>query len=115
ATLTRDGLKADVHRINSDKPTDTVTGQFPKSGTRVLKGEKVRINVSQGPKPIAVQPVVGQPYDSAAAILQGQGFAVARHDVESNEPKGVVVQMDPAANTLASPGATVTLFVSKGP
>jgi serine/threonine-protein kinase len=109
------GLKADPHRINSDKEAGTVTGQFPKAGTRLLKGDKVRINVSQGPKPIAVPPVVGSAYESAAATLQGAGFAVARRDVEANDPKGVVVQMDPGANTLASKGSTVTLFVSKGP
>jgi eukaryotic-like serine/threonine-protein kinase len=115
AALTEKGLKADIHRINSDKESGTVTGQFPKAGTRLLKGEKVRINVSQGPKPIAVPPVVGSPYESAAGTLQGAGFAVARRDVESNEPRGVVVQMDPPANTLAGRGTTITLFVSKGP
>jgi serine/threonine-protein kinase len=92
-----------------------VTGQFPKAGARLLKGEKVRINVSQGPKPIGVPPVVGSPFESAAGALQGAGFAVARRDVESNDPKGIVVQMDPPANSLIAPGSTVTLFVSKGP
>jgi len=115
AALTELGLKADIHRINSDKETGTVTGQFPKAGTRLIKGEKVRINVSQGPKPIAVPPVVSVPYEQAAATLQGAGFAVARRDVDSSEPKGVVVQMDPPANTLASKGATITIYVSKGP
>jgi beta-lactam-binding protein with PASTA domain len=75
----------------------------------------VHINVSQGPKPVPVPPVVGVTYEQAAGTLQGAGFAVARRDVESNEPKGVVVQMDPSANTLASKGATITVFVSKGP
>jgi serine/threonine-protein kinase len=40
---------------------------------------------------------------------------VARRDVESSSPKGIVVQMDPAANALVAPGSTITLFVSKGP
>jgi eukaryotic-like serine/threonine-protein kinase len=115
AALTERGLKVKIVRINSEKETGTVTGQFPKPGTRLVKGEQVRINVSQGPKPIAVPPVVSFPYEQAAGTLQGAGFAVARRDVESNEPKGVVVQMDPPANTLASKGATITLFVSKGP
>jgi eukaryotic-like serine/threonine-protein kinase len=115
AALTELGFKADIHRVNSDKESGTVTGQFPKEGTRLVKGEKVRINVSQGPKPIGIPPVVGVPYEQAAGTLQGTGFAVARRDVESNEPKGIVVQMDPPANTLAGKGSTVTLFVSKGP
>jgi serine/threonine-protein kinase len=115
ASITERGLKADVHDINSDKETGTVTGQDPAPGTRVVKGTKVRINVSQGPKPIAIPPVVGVPYDQAAAQLQGAGFAVARRDVESNDPKDTVVQEDPLGNTLAPKGSTVTLYVSKGP
>jgi serine/threonine-protein kinase len=115
AALTQIGLKADIHRVNSGKESGTVTGQFPKAGTKLVKGEKVRINVSQGPKPIGVPPVVGVPYEQASASLQGAGFAVARRDVDSNEPKGVVVEQSPGANTLASKGSTVTLSVSRGP
>ncbi len=115
AKITEVGLKADVHRINSNMESGTVTAQDPKPGTRLVKGDKVRINVSQGPKPVAIPPVIGVPYEQAAGTLQGAGFAVARRDVESNDPRGVVVQMDPGGNTLASKGATVTLYVSKGP
>jgi serine/threonine-protein kinase len=115
AALTERGLKARIHHVNSDKETGTVTGQDPAAGERVLKGTGVRINVSDGPKPIAIPPVVGVPYEQAAAQLQGAGFAVARRDVDSNDPKGTVVQQDPAANSLDSKGATVTLYVSKGP
>ena len=115
AALTEKGLKAKVVRIPSDKQTGTVTGQFPKAGTRLVKGERVRINVSNGPKPVAVPPVVGVTYEQAAATLQAAGFAVARRDVDSNDPRGVVVDMNPGANELTGKGATVTLFVSKGP
>ncbi len=115
AALAERGLKANVHYVHSEKDSGIVTGQFPKVGTRLLKGERVRINVSQGPKPVGVPPVVGSPFESAAGALQGTGFAVARRDVESNDPKGIVVQMDPPANSLIAPGSTVTLFVSKGP
>jgi serine/threonine-protein kinase len=115
AALTEHGLKADIHSVHSAKDSGTVTGQFPKAGARLLKGEQVRINVSQGPKPVGVPPVVGSPFESAAGALQGAGFAVARRDVDSNDPKGIIVQMDPPANSLIAPGSTVTLFVSKGP
>jgi eukaryotic-like serine/threonine-protein kinase len=115
AALTEKGLKADIHYVHSEKDSGVVTGQFPKAGSRLLKGARIRINVSQGPKPVGVPPVVGSPFESAAGALQGAGFAVARRDVESSEPRGIVVQMDPPANTLIAPGSTVTLFVSKGP
>jgi beta-lactam-binding protein with PASTA domain/predicted Ser/Thr protein kinase len=115
ATLTEKGLKTNVHRVNSNEPAGIVTGQDPKAGKKLVKGEKVRINVSQGPKPIAVPPVLSVPYEQAAATLQGAGFAIARRDVDSNEPKGTVVQQDPPANSLAAKGSTITLYVSKGP
>ena len=115
AAITERGLKAVVHHIPSDKETGTVTGQDPAPETRVVKGTKVRINVSDGPKPIGMPPVVGVPYEQAAGQLQGAGFAVARRDVESNDPKDTVVQEDPPANSLAPKGSTVTLYVSRGP
>jgi beta-lactam-binding protein with PASTA domain/predicted Ser/Thr protein kinase len=115
ATLTGKGLKAKVVRIPSDKEDGTVTGQFPKAGTRLIKGEQVRINVSNGPKPVAVPPVVGVTFEQATSTLQAAGFAVAQREVESNDPRGVVVDMNPGANELAAKGSTVTLFVSKGP
>jgi beta-lactam-binding protein with PASTA domain/predicted Ser/Thr protein kinase len=115
AEITQLGLVAKVVHVNSDKETGTVTGQDPAPGKHVVKGTKVRINVSQGPKPVAIPPVVGVPYEQAAAELQAAGFAVARRDVESHDPKGTVVQEDPSANTLAAKGSTVTLYVSKGP
>jgi eukaryotic-like serine/threonine-protein kinase len=115
AALTERGLKASVHHVNSEKETGTVTAQDPAAGQSAVKGTSVRINVSDGPKPVAIPPVVGVPYEQAAAQLQGAGFAVARRDVDSNDPKGTVVQQDPAANSLDSKGATVTLYVSKGP
>jgi eukaryotic-like serine/threonine-protein kinase len=115
ASITERGLKADVHEVNSEKESGTVTAQDPPAGQRALKGDKVRINVSKGPKPIAVPPVVGVPYEQAAGQLQGAGFAVARRDVDSNDPRDTVVQQDPPANTTAAKGSTITLFVSKGP
>ncbi len=62
-----------------------------------------------------VPPVIGQSYDSASAELQSQDFAVARRDVESEQPEGTVVSQDPAANELVARGTTVILGVSRGP
>jgi beta-lactam-binding protein with PASTA domain/predicted Ser/Thr protein kinase len=108
-------LKPDVHDINSEKDVGTVIAQEPKPGEKVDRGSKVRINVSKGPAQVGVPPVVGEPYEQASSELQAQGFAVARKDVDSNEPAGTVVAMNPAANSFQAKGSTVTLSVSKGP
>ncbi len=113
--ITRAGLKARTVEVSSDKPTGTVTGQFPSEGTKLVSGAEVRINVSKGPRPISVPPVVGLLYDTAASQLQAAGFAVARIDVDNEQPAGVVVDQVPAGNSTAAKGSTVTLSVSNGP
>jgi serine/threonine-protein kinase len=108
-------LKANVHEVFSDRPSNTVVAQDPAAGQKVVQNTSVRINVSKGAPPVGVPPVVGQSFDSASGELQAAGFAVARRDVESNQAAGTVVDQNPAANTLQPKGSTVTLGVSKGP
>jgi serine/threonine protein kinase/beta-lactam-binding protein with PASTA domain len=115
AMLARAGLEPNVREIPSEKEINTVIGQDPAPGERVVRGSRVRINVSKGPAQVPVPPVVGKPFEQASSELQGRNFAVARRDVDSNEPAGTVLTQDPAANTLADKGSTVTLTVSKGP
>jgi serine/threonine-protein kinase len=117
AALTRKNLVADVHKIASNQPTDTVIAQDPKGGTKVLEKTKVRINVSSGPKPIPIPDVRGSTYESASSQLQALGFAVARApDVSSDAAAaGIVIDQQPAGGNAGSKGSTVTLTVSKGP
>jgi eukaryotic-like serine/threonine-protein kinase len=116
AALAAVGLVQDVHTVPSNETNaGKVLAQSPKPGEKVNKGTKVRINVGEGPKPVALPDVVGMQYDSAASILQGRGFAVRRKDVDNDQPAGVVVEENPPGNSSVSPNSTVTLKVSKGP
>ena len=115
AALTEAGLRANVHQVPSEKEEGTVTAQDPPPGRKIPKGEAVRINVSSGPKPVQVPSVVGQSFEDASATLNGQGFAVRRRDVDSNEAAGVVVAQDPAPGASVPRNSSVTLSVSKGP
>jgi serine/threonine-protein kinase len=115
AEITRTGLEARSVEVNSSQPSGTVTAQAPSAGTTLVAGSEVRINVSSGPRQVAVPSVIGLLYDTAAGQLQAADFAVARNDVDSDEPKGTVVGQDPAGNSTAAKGSTVTLSVSKGP
>jgi eukaryotic-like serine/threonine-protein kinase len=115
AILARAGLEPNVREIPSAKEINTVIAQDPAPGERVPRGSKVRINVSKGPAQVPVPPVVGKPFEQASSELQGRNFAVARRDVDSNEPAGTVLAQDPEANTHAPEGSKVTLTVSKGP
>jgi eukaryotic-like serine/threonine-protein kinase len=113
--LARLGLDAKVVEVPSDREVGTVTGQDPKPNTILISGSQVRINVSKGPRQVAVPSVIGLLVDQATAQLQGAGFAVQRRDVEDDQPKDVVVAQLPDGLTLAAKGSTVTLTVSEGP
>ncbi|HEY7345990.1 MAG TPA: Stk1 family PASTA domain-containing Ser/Thr kinase [Gaiella sp.] len=115
AELTTRGLEARVVPVPSSRPANVVTAQDPRPGIVVVAGSSVRINVSSGPKPVAVPNVVGLTYDIATAQLQSAGFTVGRSDVDSNQPAGEVVDQSPPGNSTASKGSSVTLSVSKGP
>lgn len=115
AELTQLHLEPRVVQVSSSEPANVVTAQDPQPGVVVVAGSSVRINVSSGPKPVAVPSVIGQSYDSAAAQLQSAGFTVGRVDVDSNQPAGQVVDQSPPGNSTASKGSSVTLSVSKGP
>jgi serine/threonine-protein kinase len=113
STLVNAGLNPHAFPVASSKAVDTVTGQDPLAGKVVEKGSSVRINYSSGPAEVDVPNVVGLPFDQATSSLQQQGFAVARTDVDSDQPKGTVVDQSPSSR--AQKGATITLSVSRGP
>jgi serine/threonine-protein kinase len=82
----------------------------------VLKGSDIRVNVSRGAKPVSVPDVTGEPYANAESALRGQGFVVARVDVQSDQAaQGVVVAEDPPPGQQVPKGSKITLSVSKGP
>jgi eukaryotic-like serine/threonine-protein kinase len=113
STLVNAGLDPRAFPVASSKAVDTVTGQDPPAGKVIEKGSRVRINYSSGPAQIDVPSVIGLQFDQASSALQAQGFAVARRDVDSERPKGEVVDQSPSNQ--APKGSTITLSVSKGP
>jgi eukaryotic-like serine/threonine-protein kinase len=108
-------LKPDVHEVPSSKPAGEVTGQDPKAGTKEPQGSSVRINVSQGPTPVSVPNVVGQPIATASSILQGALFKVSPTYVDSSQPANTVIDQSPAAGQSAPKGSVISLTVSRGP
>jgi serine/threonine-protein kinase len=108
-------LKGKVTQIASDKPQGQVLSQSPTSGASVKQGSQVKLQVSKGPKPVAVPNVIGATFDSANSTLLGIGFGVLRKDVKSDAPKDTVLNTTPGPGTLQPPGSTITVMVSKGP
>jgi serine/threonine-protein kinase len=115
AALTEAKLKPKVREVFNKAEPGRVVAQAPTGGENVLQGSTVQINVSKGVQPLTVPNVIGQQYDSAAGQLQGQGFAVARRDVDSSQPVDTVIDQQPKGGGSLARGGTVTLFVSRGP
>jgi beta-lactam-binding protein with PASTA domain/predicted Ser/Thr protein kinase len=115
ALIEERGLDVREVAVYSTKPVGEVTGQRPRAETRLVEGSDVRINVSQGPRPVEVPDVVGLSFQDAAAELIDAGFTVVRLDVDSNEPEGTVIDQEPAGTDPQPPGTRVTLTVSRGP
>ena len=115
ADLQNANLKGHAINVDSDQPQGEVVSQRPSGGASVVQGSTVTLRVSNGPKPIAVPNVIGSSFESANSALLGKGFAVARTDVQSDQPKDTVIGMDPAPGTYQPPGTTIHLQVSKGP
>jgi serine/threonine-protein kinase len=115
AALVGAKLEPKVREVFNTADPGTVVAQAPVGGEMVAQGTVVQINVSKGLEPLEVPNVIGQQYDSAAGLLQGRGFAVARRDVDSGQPKDTVIDQEPGGGSELARGGTVTLFVSKGP
>jgi beta-lactam-binding protein with PASTA domain/tRNA A-37 threonylcarbamoyl transferase component Bud32 len=113
-TIRAAGLVPDPYDIFSDKPSGTVIAQDPKGGTSVVKGSTVRVNISKGQQNRGIPTVTGLSYDRASEQLRQEGFTPVRQDVDSSEPKGIVVDQEPPPGSLHPPGTKVTLSVSTG-
>ena len=79
------------------------------------KGTTVNLVISKGPAGVKVTDVIGHEETRAEKELQADGFVVAVKDVYSDElSEGLVVSTSPDTGSLAAPGSTVTISVSRG-
>ncbi len=114
--IEEDGLKADpTFEINDRVPENEVFKQDPDPGTKLDKGDTVKLTVSQGRGKVAVPDVSGKSVSDAESILEGAGFEVdVRQEASDSVEKGKVTRTQPAANMQAERGSEVLLFESTG-
>jgi len=109
-----------VPQVRQEASGDVSEGRVirtePTAGTPVEVGSTVIIVVSSGPQTEPVPDVRGLDEDSARSALEDAGFVVAvqNESVPLGDPRaGTVISQDPAGNTQAQPGATVTITVAQ--
>lgn len=93
----------------------TVIWQDPPPGVGARAGLRVTLVVSDGPPKIPVPDVAGLESKLAQRIVAAAGLAVAPvESVQAAAPLGVAMLTRPPATTVVSPGAAVTVVVSRG-
>jgi len=92
--------------FSSTVDKDKVIGTEPAAGTSAAKGSAVTIVVSKGPELIKVPDVKGLPLDAALKQITDLGLVA---DTTGYLPGRTVRLQDPAAGSMISKGAKVTL------
>jgi beta-lactam-binding protein with PASTA domain/tRNA A-37 threonylcarbamoyl transferase component Bud32 len=119
AELTAAGLSTKEVDSANNAPAGQVFNVTPPGGTQLKRAGEVELDVSTGPQTAPFQTVpnvVGQTYQNGGNLLQAANFVVAAPQTlpSDTEPYGIILAQDPAANSQAHQGATVTLTVSSG-
>jgi len=101
---------------NSDKPKGEVIICFPDEGTEVKANGEVRVRISKGPASFQITSVIGSNKASAKATIEQNGLVLNNITEEFSDSiaSGIVMNQDPAANSLVEKGDKVDLVISKG-
>ncbi|RKI97394.1 Stk1 family PASTA domain-containing Ser/Thr kinase [bacterium D16-34] len=93
-----------------------VVTQDPKGGTKQEEGTKVNLVVSAGVGQSPVPNVVGMSEDQAKREIEKAGFNAVAGTAEYSDTteEGKVARQDPAADSEAEKGASVTYYLSLG-
>lgn len=105
---------ASIARIPSDLPRDTVLAQDPGPGRSIPAGGSVNLLVSggQGEASSFMPDLRGMKVEDAENAMKPYGVQVIRQEMESPDAaEGVVLNQEPAGDTMIYEGQVVTLFV----
>lgn len=111
------GATVEIKLENSQQvPSGSVIKSDPPEGTKIEKGSKVTLYVSNGSPQKSVPNLVGQSEDAAKQLLQGEGLAVGatNREYHSSIEAGKVIRVDPPVGTRLEEGALVDFTISKG-
>ena len=96
-------------------PQGTIVWQDPPPGVSAPAGLRVTLVSSEGPPKIPVPDVAGLDGELARRLIAAAGLTVAQvESVQAAAPPGVAMLTRPAATSVLSPGAPVTVVVSRG-
>ena len=92
-----------------------ILGQSPIPGQLALAEARVRVTVSLGPEMRSVPDVRRLAEDRARVVLETSGFVVTVDSLQSDFPRGRVVEVYPEPDSAVALPAEVRIVVSLGP
>ena len=109
------GLATSARYRHPTAPLGTVLGQSPLPGQLALPGDTVALTLSLGAERRPVPDVLRLREGWARNVLEATGFTVIADTLESDLPKGRVVEVIPEPGTDVALPMEVTMLVSTGP
>jgi beta-lactam-binding protein with PASTA domain len=118
ALITQAGLTVGTisQQPSTAQQKGTVLSSTPAGGAQADPQAPVALVIGGGPNTVPVPNVIGQLQAGAIAQLHSAGFtgSTSTDPVDSLEPKGTVVTIDPAVGSQAPPDAALRLGISTG-
>ena len=107
----------DVDEVKSETEANTVVDQYPKEGTNLQKGTKIKLKVSVGPNigMVRVPDLLSLSLREAKNLIQQNSLIVGKINYQDSKtllPNTVVAQY-PAKNRLVNIGESIDLFITK--
>ena len=103
-------------QFSDEVAADYIISTDPKAGEALKKGDTIRIVVSKGPQTVTVPPFTNIHIDQVTSQLDAMmGLQIGDvTEVDSDKPKGYVVDQDPAPQSEVPEGTKVNLTISNG-
>ncbi len=116
-TLLSLGLTPEItYAESADHAEGVVISASVEEGAEVNVGSNVVLTVSVGSNGIVVPDIVGLSIAEATATLERKGFVVNKIEASSDlVDKGLIAAQNPAGETTAPSGSTITITISTGP
>ena len=124
ARVTAAGFEVELAHVVGVEPVGRVVGQAPEPGAALEPGSTVVVRVGaaedtatatvEDAETTAIPNVVGVDQVDAGAQIEDTGLVADSLPVDTSDPRGTVVAMDPAPGTAVAQGTHVVLSVSIG-
>ena len=114
-TLSAAGFRVRAVQEPNDRVAANIVFQTkPAAGVKRAKDAEIAIYISTGVNVPLIPTVVGDTVEVARSKLAAGGYAMVATDEESDSAApGTVIRQDPAGDSEAKPGQSVTVFVAK--